>query len=147
MRGIKECVNWLIDNEGKKIVNEIGQEISYGERFVTDEDFKKLQTTDEETEYVGFYWVEGGIDICMSVLHTWDWEPVPEPVDFMTAKYQCQEFGHKFIQYEYDPNNCCEYDLEATKRGSMFKRNGKACIITYGEYQEVEIDGMWYVEE
>jgi len=68
MKGIKECVSWMIDNGGKKIQHETLEMWFNGSSFVLKpRDIKEYE-----------------ID-CFNMLDVNNWEPVPEPVDFMTA--------------------------------------------------------------
>ena len=116
MKGIKECLKWMIDNEGKKI--------KCVDRLV----FFSVNN---------FYTTSVGSDLAgvpnsLGFLMSGEWQEAIEPVDFITAYEDCKENG-------------TEYKVEYKSFEDQFMRNksGSVHIESEDDFCEVEIDVMW----
>jgi len=84
MKGIKECVNWMVDNDSKKITNDGRCAYWNGHEFYLTDD----ECTVLITNFVKF---------------KEEWFEVIEPVDFLTAYNDCLENGTEYkAEFEND---------------------------------------------
>lgn len=134
MRGIKKCVNWMIDNPMKSIKR---GNIEF--RFdIKNDSFQVLDCNE---------WHKTS---CFKKLIFDGWEPVKEPVDFMTAINS----GKKMYPVEYFGKRTKEELTTCYFKGSeegvssdidglwiWFRRDVET------EDQVKYINGMWYLED
>ena len=86
MKGIKECLNWMLDNP-MKVIESKNQYWSY--RY-NDIEFRfELKSVRDEKEKFR----NAG---CFQSLENSDWQEVIEPVDFITAYKDCLENGTEY---------------------------------------------------
>jgi len=132
VRGIKECIMWMIDNPRKRLTNDIGEAVYFnGEGFHSD---GKMP-----------------IDIYnFKILNCYDWELVPEKVDFMTAINS----GKKIYPVEYFERAAPE-KVELDESYAQIKKhtgNNTAVMgwlhgIVSEENIEKYINGKWIIKD
>ncbi len=132
MKGITECIKWLLNNPSAKIHDKDGTIVWFDGKSKF-EFFHK----DEVREFTSFYMLNDG-----------EWLEMKQVYSFDEAYNQCKNIGTRFIQYEYDPNQSTNHEeLYQTRKGDMYKSGDGVAIITNGEYSSVRVDGKWYVNQ
>lgn len=82
MKGIKECLSWMFENENKWIVNENETLL----KFVSGE--FHTSGVNSEIVSVGLHHIQ--------FIDNYEWKEFIEPVDFLTAYKDCLENGTRY---------------------------------------------------
>jgi hypothetical protein len=121
MKGIKECINWLINNEGKELIDSNSWYVKY-------ENGSLHTKCCIDAEYRPF-----------SSLYEFDereWLEVKQPYTFLEAYEDCKNTKTSYIRPGLTPNDICLNNMSGDVYIEYDKNRAATCIVL--------TDGDWY---
>lgn len=138
MIGLKECVNWLLDNPGKELISVCNPHSVDG---LEEKHVRKISLKTDREGHLFLCWSEDNGMVDLIVFETEEWKPVEELFCFQSAYNLCMLNGQKFASYEQAN---CELIME-----KAFTCNSKKEMVIVRTKTEkmlsgVILTGEWY---